>query len=359
MEIPIDLTCWFLNSRRVMELVTANYLWPRLVHVTGLADDMRRYAELEIQTKAVVQWLKLTNPPTLGALLATGRAQEGSIFTHHANFTFSGLPRVSNYLHTGKRPVPLARGTTKLDDWMPGCKLAFSFSHEHLTSTSAWAHLSGQRRLLVLGLITSITDKQVEAIPYLIAHPVSGNTSWDDYGQYWGSYLEISVDSIDSFSRVCDVRPRLSEPDLQCLRAVPETEIKAAFASIVNEPFVPKDWSGERSDMLSDRVRFRGQRIATAFLFKGPAQFRPMTLSELGKNGDQIDRLFTEPADLFVLQHCHQVTPPVRGTMRAYAQQTGRPRLFCIIDGFDTIRILKAYQLCGLGETMFDSKRQL
>ena len=64
--------------------------------------------------------------------------------------------------------------------------------------------------------------------------------------------------------------------------------------------------------------------------------------------GDQIDRLFSEPAELLVLQHCHEITPPVRGMMRAYAQQMGRPRLFCLINGYDTLRVLEAYGKCGL-----------
>jgi hypothetical protein len=69
-----------------------------------------------------------------------------------------------------------------------------------------------------------------------------------------------------------------------------------------------------------------------------------MTMAHLGKNGDQIDRLFSEPAELLILQHCHEVTPPVRGAMRAYAQQMGRLRLFGIIDGYDTVRLFRAYK---------------
>jgi hypothetical protein len=94
-----------------------------------------------------------------------------------------------------------------------------------------------------------------------------------------------------------------------------------------------------------------GERISTAFAFKGPAKFHPMTNADLGKNGDQINRLFAEPARLLVLQHCHQITSPVRDTMRAFAQQMGNPRLFCLIDGYDTLRVLKAYGKCGLAAT--------
>jgi hypothetical protein len=51
-------------------------------------------------------------------------------------------------------------------------------------------------------------------------------------------------------------------------------------------------------------LKLGAQRISPAFAFKGPARFHPMTLADLGKDGDQIDRLFSEPADILLLQHC-------------------------------------------------------
>jgi len=177
----------------------------------------------------------------------------------------------------------------------------------------------------------------------VIANPLSGLDQLRGYGSYWSNHLEAHIDGIDSFTRVCDSPDRPSKTDLIRLRDIPETDIKNAFAEIKGEPIVPKDWGGEKSDLFSSRVVINGNRISTAFVSKGPAQFRPMTLAELGKKGDQIVRLFTEPASLFVLQHCHEITPPVRQTMRAFAEQTGRLRLFCIIDGYDTFRILRAY----------------
>jgi hypothetical protein len=72
-----------------------------------------------------------------------------------------------------------------------------------------------------------------------------------------------------------------------------------------------------------------------------------MSLAVLGKRGDQIDRLFTEPAQLLVLQHCHNVRSEVRGLMKAYAMRQGDPRRFCVIDGPATLKVLRAYNLCG------------
>ncbi len=157
----------------------------------------------------------------------------------------------------------------------------------------------------------------------------------------------MPIDGIDSFIKVRDAAFSRTKRDLEQLRSVSEREIKKAFAEIIGEPTVPKDWGGERSDLFTSRVVIDGERIPAAFAFKGPAQFKPLTPAGLGKNGDQIDRLFTEPAELLVLQHCHEITPSVRGMMRAYAQQIGNPRLFCLIDGYDSARLLRAYGKCG------------
>jgi hypothetical protein len=70
-----------------------------------------------------------------------------------------------------------------------------------------------------------------------------------------------------------------------------------------------------------------------------------MDLTHLGKKGDQILRLANEPADVLIVQHCHDILPVVRSTLRAFAVQPSRPRRFCCIDGRDTLRLLKAYGL--------------
>ena len=83
--------------------------------------------------------------------------------------------------------------------------------------------------------------------------------------------------------------------------------------------------------------------MSAAFLLKGPARFHEMTLADCGKNGDQIYRLFNTPADVFVVQHCHKITPAVRKTVEAFALSNySRTCRFTLIDGYDTARILHA-----------------
>lgn len=62
-----------------------------------------------------------------------------------------------------------------------------------------------------------------------------------------------------------------AKSDLGALREIPEHRIRRAFAEIMGEQAIPKNWGGERSDLFSDRVRLDGRRMATALMFKGPA----------------------------------------------------------------------------------------
>src|SRR5206468_13017491 len=65
--------------------------------------------------------------------------------------------------------------------------------------------------------------------------------------------------------------------------------------------------------------------------------------THLGKNGDQIDRLFSEPADIIVLQHSHEVPAGIHRMMEAYAHDVRNPRYYSILDGQDTWRILNGH----------------
>lgn len=123
---------------------------------------------------------------------------------------------------------------------------------------------------------------------------------------------------------------------------MPEASVKDALAEILGEPFVLCDWGGERSDLYTSRLFIDGTPVSSAWLLKGPSFDRPMTIAALGKQGDQIDRLYSEPAELLVLQHCHQVRTEVVNMMETYAWDMRRLRRFMILDGSDTARILRA-----------------
>lgn len=342
MSVNYDLTCWYLNARRIVELTGV----VPMQSLTAISDPRSKMIWQKELKDGVIQWLKKNEIKSLEVLLAQERIQPGSVFTHHSNFSFRGISRAAELRRLGK-PSRAAVAKSKLDNWQVGANLEVEFFDEHLTSTSALTNLSGLKNMFLLGAVTEVDAGRIKSIPYVFANIIEPNSQLPNFGGIWLSGLQVHIDQIDTFGEVKKVRQRRDKALLEPLRRIPEAQIKGVLAEIINEPTVPKDWGGESSDLFSSHVMLDGQRIATAFLLKGPAKFGPMTAANLGKNGDQIDRLFSEPADLLVLQHCHEVTPPVRGQMRAYSQQMGNPRRFCIIDGYDTLRILQAYNKCG------------
>lgn len=312
------------------------------------ADDefQKRNATYSAYKRLISDVLRNRDVPTLGQLIARSQCKPNQVFTHYSDFYFRGLAEARNN-SGGNGPAP-AVAHIALDGVGDPRRLICRFHPDHLTSNSAWSELSGHKRMMVFGLITDVTETEVQALPYVIANPAPGLLDGNSSAGFWINKLEIHPVQVDQFSKVGDAPLRLHERDLQILKDIPENEVKHAFADLLGEPEVQKDWGGERSDLFSTRVTIQGSPYSTAFAFKGPAKFKKMTLASLGKNGDQIDRLFTEPADLLVLQHCHSIDTAVRGTMRAYANQLNDPRLYMIIDGYDTIRILNAYSRCGV-----------
>jgi hypothetical protein len=74
-----------------------------------------------------------------------------------------------------------------------------------------------------------------------------------------------------------------------------------------------------------------------------------MTVRALGKNGDQMVRLFRESAELLVLQHCREITPNLIDMMDKFAHDPRKPYFYMIFDGADTARVLKSQGLLPAG----------
>jgi hypothetical protein len=71
-----------------------------------------------------------------------------------------------------------------------------------------------------------------------------------------------------------------------------------------------------------------------------------LTPGKLGKNGDQIQRLFLSPAEIFIVQYHSQIGQSVIEQMKAFATinsvREGKRAWYGIIDGDDTNRLLAA-----------------
>jgi hypothetical protein len=153
---------------------------------------------------------------------------------------------------------------------------------------------------------------------------------------------QVTVDDIDSFAAVKQIRDR--QPQRV---SISEDAVKQGIKRVLGESAEFKDWGGENNDLTTTRVRIGGKRCAAAFAFKGPAQKGKLTPGKMGKNGDQIQRLFQADADLFVVQYVGQIGENVVTQMSALAiakaATTSKKIRYCLIDGQDTSRLMKAY----------------
>ena len=152
----------------------------------------------------------------------------------------------------------------------------------------------------------------------------------------------ITVDDIDSFSKVLDIDEIPSK-----YTKIYETKFKAGVAAILGEKDRFKDWGGELNDLSSTKLKIDAKRRMAAFAFKGPGKSGKLTPAKMGKNGDQIQRLFSCPADVYIVQYWQNVDDNVYEQMTQFAQLKSyfenRTIWYGVIDGDDSNRLMLAY----------------
>jgi len=158
------------------------------------------------------------------------------------------------------------------------------------------------------------------------------------------SYARLSPEEIDSFQDIARVAE--SEVAELCPLDLPEAEIKGHFCDIIGNPFAQKDWGGETCDIFCN-VRFRRRAVPAAFILKGKSYAnRPLRISDLGKNGDQLVRMFSLPAEVYVVQSNGPIDGAVHSQLRAQVAEklmTNQPVYYLVMDGVQTARLLRAF----------------
>ena len=151
---------------------------------------------------------------------------------------------------------------------------------------------------------------------------------------------QITCEDLDELSKVKKV-------EVAVRRRIPEKNFKYGIAKLAKQSGDFTDWGGEINDLYTSKIHVRGKRHAMAFAFKGPATTGKLTPKKLGKNGDQIQRLFSSPADVFFVQYHDQIDGSVVEQMKrlAIANSVTENKLvmFGVIDGDDTDRLIAAY----------------
>ena len=153
---------------------------------------------------------------------------------------------------------------------------------------------------------------------------------------------QIYIDDIDSFKKV----RKVPNGDIHDVRGLLERTINTGICRILGQD-EKKDWPGENNDIHSTRVRYSSRRVLGVFALKGRGTHGILVPSHMGKNGDQILRLFSIAADIYFVVHNEGIHENVIEIVRAHAIaesiQLGKEIKYCIIDGNDLSRLVKAY----------------
>jgi len=156
----------------------------------------------------------------------------------------------------------------------------------------------------------------------------------------------LTIDEIDSFQKVAEVK---MAPEAEN-KPILEEAFKKGLQNILSEEGEFNDWGGEGDDLFSNRLVLKGKRVMVAFGLKGRGTKGKLTPKKLGKQGDQIQRLFRGPAEVFLIQYWAQIDKSVIEQMKlmaiAKSALEGRRIYYGEIDGQDTLRILQAYSDC-------------
>jgi len=182
--------------------------------------------------------------------------------------------------------------------------------------------------------------KKLDRLPTKTSHrgsvPAKITVSFPKAGQ---NAKFISIDDIDSFAAARKEAPNRMKP-------IAEKRLKRGFAKIIGESGKFKDWGGEKSDLYSTRVRIGGKRVRAAIAFKGKATTGKLVPGKMGKNGDQINRLFNEPAEVYLVVYVGQIDSSIISQMEAFAignALKGGNVFYGIVDGNDVSRLVSAY----------------
>lgn len=322
---------WYVSTQRLLELLDLRKIPPQIMQALQSPNPASsRIVLANLLGPQLLDFLRAEKILPFYRLAAEGRIAPGVRFTCQGHFHGKGFG-------TSNRK-PLVSLWENVDDILPGKKLLINFSKSGIVTDTAYTRLSGSTNLFVFCSVTEVGDDVVRAVPYVIGDLVERCESGIDLRL--ADYLRLPIQDIDQFKST-DFLWKPSPKDFNRLKDVPEQKVKELLCSLLGEAVIPKDWGGEECDIFSSNLSVDGKRYSAAFLLKGPAKFHEMTLADCGKNADQIYRLFNTPADVFIVQHCHKITPSVRKTVEAFAlAQYSRSCMFTLIDGYDTARIL-------------------
>jgi len=184
--------------------------------------------------------------------------------------------------------------------------------------------------------------KKLDSFPTRVSPKASSSVFNISLPQKLVNVEEVTIDDIDSFKKVKTILSSSVKS-----KPIYEKKFKLGLKKILGEEGKFTDWGGETDDMFTNRILLKGKRISTSFGLKGRGTKGTLTPRKMGKNGDQIQRLFRSSASIFFVQYYSLIDPSIMEQLKQFAIAKSaienRKIYYGIIEGIDTQRIIKAY----------------
>src|SRR5215831_11716974 len=193
----------------------------------------------------LTKYLVTHKVPSLEQKVSMNSLHDGELVWTLQTFQFKGAVAAARAFDEGIDPsyVTLSASAINGQDY----KLTGKFNIKHTYSSSSIDMLSGRSKKYLLGYIQSISNGEITIRPVVIGNCYQRNLSLPIPIQ---TTINISPEDIAEFSEIRKVSRRSVDPFLHLNEQIPERQMKEWIASIVGTSEVPKDWGGERSDLL-------------------------------------------------------------------------------------------------------------
>ncbi len=333
----LTLSAYYLNSRRLEAMTGAGI--PVEAEESLIRNSSARVRAMRFAASVAHDILMQGKIPNLNSIVVDRDVDGDRVLAFvWGVFSFRGISDSLMREVSGRTPKPGSFfGNIPLGD--SEYRLSGHLTNDHFFSDSSNRILTGRKRMLIAGQF-EFDGSAVNVEPYIIGDMME---SLSVIPMPWSTSVRVYPSQIDAFVKI-DKEPSVSEAELQSLLDLSEDDVKHFIAAIIGEPFIPKDWAGEKSDLQTNNLTIDGQPHSAAFIFKGPSVPREMHPADMGKRGDQLVRVFDEPVELVVIQHCSKIANSVVRIAESLAMNVRRPRRYCIMDGADTVRLLRAYR---------------
>jgi hypothetical protein len=158
-----------------------------------------------------------------------------------------------------------------------------------------------------------------------------------------GRAVEITIEDIDQFTRVTK-----KKKEARLLKPLPEEKFKRGLLRLLGETGEFLDSSIERDDFITNKLTMKGRRHNAAFALKGPGdKVKIMNPAKWGKRGNQIQKLVSAPAQVFILQAEKQFDEDsleqLQNLVEHKAARQHRTLYYGHIDRTDSLRLRGAY----------------